>query len=245
MQALILAAGMGKRIEKYSVIKPKCMLDVGGLTLLERDVDAIKKAGIERLVMVVGYKSTLLTKFINERIQDLDICIVDNPVYETTNNIYTLYLARNEMLRDDTILLESDLVFDNDLISSLCHVTDSDMAVVDQYDPVWMDGTVVLLEQGKRISDFIPKKEINPQRIGAYYKTVNIYKFSKEFSREIYMPDLCHEVESGNVNQYYETVLGKITRKTGPCLNAFLMNGRKWYEIDTEGDLNAATAMFS
>jgi len=244
MQALILAAGMGKRIEKYSVIKPKCMLDVGGFTLLERAVDAIKKAGIGRLVIVVGYKSTLLTGFVNDRIKDLDICIIDNPLYETTNNIYTLYLARNEMLRDDTILLESDLVIDNNLISSLCYETDTDMAVVDQYDPAWMDGTVVLLEQEKLISDFISKKEINPERIGTYYKTVNIYKFSKEFSRDIYMPSLCHEIENGNVNQYYETVLGKITEKTGPCLTAFKINGQKWYEIDNEDDLIAAKSLF-
>ncbi len=244
MQALILAAGMGKRIEKYSSLKPKVMLDVGGFSLLERAVDAIKKARIERLVIVVGYKSTLLTSFVNERIKDLDICIIDNPLYETTNNIYTLYLARNEMLRDDTILLESDLVFENNLISSLCYATDADMAVVDQYDPVWMDGTVVLLEKRKLISDFIPKKEIDPKRIVAYYKTVNIYKFSKEFSRDIYMPALCSEIESGNFNQYYEAVLGKITEEKGPCLAAFLMNGRKWYEIDKEDELNAANALF-
>lgn len=244
MQALILAAGMGKRIEKYSVIKPKCMIDVGGFSILERAVDAIKRAGIERLVLVVGHKSTLLTEFVNDRIKDLDICFIDNPIYETTNNIYTLYLAREEMIRDDTILLESDLVFENNLISSLCHEADTDMAVVDQYDPVWMDGTVVLLEKEKLISDFIPKKEINPKQIDEYYKTVNIYKFSKEFSRDIYMPALCHEIESGNVNLYYEAVLGKITEETGPYLAAFIMNGRKWYEIDNEDDLNAANALF-
>lgn len=244
MQALILAAGMGKRIEKYSVIKPKCMLDVGGFSLIERVADAIKKAGIERLVIVTGYKSTLLTGFVKERIKGLDVCIIDNPLYETTNNIYTLYLARNEMIRDDTILLESDLVFENNLISSICDVTDTDMAVVDKYDPVWMDGTVVLLEQGNLISHFIPKKEIDPNQVGRYYKTVNIYKFSKEFSRDKYLPALCHEIEIGNVNQYYETVLGKITEKIGPCLTAFLMNDRKWYEIDNEGDLNAATSLF-
>lgn len=245
MQALIPAAGLGKRIEKYSVIKPKCMLDVGGFSILERAVDAIKKARIDRLVIVVGHKSTLLTEFVNERIRDLDICIIDNPLYETTNNIYTLYLAREEMLRDDTILLESDLVFENNLISALCNEADTDMAVVDQYDPAWMDGTVVLLEKDKRIFDFIPKKEIDPKQIEAYYKTVNIYKFSKEFSHDMYVPALCHEIESGNVNQYYETVLGKITKKTGPCLTAFLMNGRKWYEIDNEDDLFAAKTLFT
>lgn len=243
MQALIPAAGMGTRIEKYSVIKPKCMLDVGGVSLIERAADALKNAGVERLVIVAGHKAELLTEFVNERIKDLDICIINNPLYATTNNIYTLYLARDKMLRDDTILLESDLIFENDLISSLCNASDADMAVVDRYDPDWMDGTVVSID-GKLITAFIPKKEINPEYIGSYYKTVNIYKFSKEFSRDIYMPALSHEIESGNVNQYYETVLGKITSGMGPTLAAFLMTGRKWYEVDNENDLKAAELLF-
>lgn len=243
MQALIPAAGMGTRIEKYSVIKPKCMLDVGGVSLIERAADALKNAGVERLVIVAGHKAELLTEFVNERIKDLDICIINNPLYATTNNIYTLYLARDKMLRDDTILLESDLIFENDLISSLCNASDADMAVVDRYDPDWMDGTVVSID-GKLITAFIPKKEINPEHIGSYYKTVNIYKFSKEFSRDIYMPALSHEIESGNVNQYYETVLGKITSGMGPTLAAFLMTGRKWYEVDNENDLKAAELLF-
>jgi len=245
MQALILAAGMGTRMGQYTERISKCMLSVGGISLIERAVTSLKNAGIERLIVITGYKSKLLSGFIRERISDIEINFIDNPIFATTNNIYTLYLARNEMVNHDTILLEADLIFGNNLILSLCQTPDPNMAVVDLYDPTWMSGTVVRLQKGKIVSSFIPKKEIDPMQIERYYKTVNIYKFSKEFSRDLFIPALSFDVESGNVNQYYETVLGKVTQNSGPCLSAFLMNGRKWYEIDDENDFNKAIKLFT
>lgn len=245
MQALILAAGMGTRLGKYTEKIPKCMLEINEISLVERVADSLVAAGIERLVVVAGYKSSILSLFIMERINKLQIEIIDNPRYATTNNIYTLYLARKEMLADDTILLESDLIFDIDLITSLCQDIHPDMAVLDKYDPEWMNGTVVKINQNKNITSFIPKKEIEAEQIKDYYKTVNIYKFSKEFSKDFLIPELCHEIDNGRVNEYYETVLGKITKTSGSCLTGLLMEGRKWFEVDDENDYNIAKNMFA
>jgi len=245
MQALILAAGMGTRLGHYTERISKCMLSVGGISLIERAVTSIKNAGINRLIVVTGYKSNVLSSFIGERIKDIKIDFIDNPLYETTNNIYSLYLAQYEMVKYDTILLEADLIFDEDLILSLCQTPEENMAIVDHYNPSWMNGTVVKLHDGYKISSFIPKRKFDPAQTERYYKTVNIYKFSKEFSRDLFMPALFFEIENGNVNQYYETVLGKITEDSGPCLTAFLMNGREWYEIDDENDFNNAKKLFT
>ncbi|MDI9567030.1 phosphocholine cytidylyltransferase family protein [Candidatus Brevifilum fermentans] len=244
MQAIIPAAGMGKRLGDNAENKPKCMIEISDLTLLERAAASLKGAGVTRLIVIVGFQSDLLQAFVNEKIVDIDTIIIDNPLYATTNNIYTLYLARQEMVKEDTILLESDLIFDHDLLSSLVQSQAEDMAVVDLYDPNWMDGTVVLLQNNEKISSFVPKSEIIPEKIVNYYKTVNIYKFSKGFSQKRFMPALTSAVENGDVNSYYETVLGEITKNYGPCLSAFKMNGRKWYEIDNEVDLAIAKSLF-
>jgi|LSQX01.1.fsa_nt_gb choline kinase len=245
MQALILAAGMGTRLGKYTEKIPKCMIEISNISLIERVAESLIAAGIERLVVVVGYKSSVLSTFIKDRLDKFHVDIIDNPLYATTNNIYTLYLARKEMIDDDTILLEADLIFANDLISSLCHDIYPNMAVIDNYDPKWMSGTVVEIDQAKSVTSFIPKKEIDIEKTTDYYKTVNIYKFSREFSKELLIPELCHEVERGQLNEYYETVLGKITKNLGPCLTGFLMEGRKWFEIDDENDYNIARKLFT
>ena len=114
MQALMLAAGMGRRLGKYTNNQTKCMVKVAGKTLLERTVEAIKEAGIKRFIIVAGYEAEKLIQYVQANITGLDIEFVINKDYATTNNIYSLYLARNYLTQDDTILLESDLIFEKE-----------------------------------------------------------------------------------------------------------------------------------
>ena len=121
------------------------MLRVGGRTLLERAVEALKQAGISKLILVVGYQAANLKKSVAEHIQGIEIEYVENPDFATTNNIYSLWLAREQLAADDTILLESDLIFEPGLIRSLVQHPAPDLATVARYEQ-WMEGTVTLLD---------------------------------------------------------------------------------------------------
>ena len=175
MQGLMLAAGMGKRLGKYTQGNTKCMLEVAGETLIERAVNALKSAGIHRLIMVVGYKSENLKNFIKQKIKDMEIIFIDNDNYDKSNNIYSLYLAKDWLEKDDTIMLESDLIFEDRMIQELVANKNKDVALVAKYEQ-WMDGTVVTIDSKNRITEFIEKKDFRFDRIDEYYKTVNIYK---------------------------------------------------------------------
>ena len=244
MQALILAAGMGQRMGKYTENHTKCMVSVAGKTILERLIDSIKYAGIEKLVMVIGYEAEKLREYIEERDFGLSIEYVYNYDYKTTNNIYSLYLAREYLKRDDTILLESDLLFDREIVRKVVSQKQPNMVVVAKYEH-WMDGTVVVLDEKKNIMDFISKTDFRYDEAHSYYKTVNIHKFSKEFSDRQYIPFLEAYIKAYGVNQYYEQVLKIFAHIHHSELSAYVLQNEKWYEIDDAQDLDIADTMFA
>jgi len=243
MQALMLAAGMGCRMGDHTGALAKCMIRINGQTLLERAVEALKLAGISKMVIVVGWNSTQLKKTIQSSINGMELEFIYNPDYATTNNIYSLYLAREQLGRDDTILMESDLVFDKELLRTVVQCPAQDLAVVSKYRP-WMDGTAVTLTENGTISAFIEKQDIEPQNADLYYKTVNIYKFSRGFSEQSYIPCLEEYIGTHGKSQYYEMVLKELTKAGGVRLNALILDPRKWYEIDTKEDFARATSLF-
>ncbi len=245
MQALMLAAGMGKRLGKYTNNNTKCMLPVAGKTLLERAADAVREAGIKKLILVTGFGEENLIKFAKETIKDLELIFVSNPDYYKTNNIYSLYLAKDYLCADDTILLESDLIYEKGLIKRMVEDERRDLAAVALYEP-WMDGTVTTIDENGSINDFIEKKDFDFSKTDKYYKTVNIYKLSKEFSKTKYVNFLESYIKAYGTNQYYELVLKAIIHFSDTSLNAFILkDSDKWYEIDDGQDLDIATAMFS
>ena len=243
MQGLMLAAGMGKRLGKYTKNNTKCMVKVGDKTLIERACEALKNAGINKLIMVVGYERDNLKKYINENIHDMEIIFVDNPDYAKSNNIYSLYLAKDYLASDDTILLESDLIYDYDLLKDVVNDKEKNAVAVAKYEQ-WMDGTVVTL-QNNYISDFIEKKDFKFDSIDNYYKTVNIYKLSKEFSSDVYIPFLEAYIKAYGLNEYYELVLKAIAHLSRSNLKACDVSKYNWYEIDDGQDLDIASCMFT
>lgn len=244
MQGLMLAAGMGKRLGKYTKGNTKCMLNVAGKTLIERAVDALKNVGINRLVMVVGYKSENLKKFINENIKDMEIVFIDNPDYDKSNNIYSLYLAKEWLEKDDTIMLESDLIYENKMIEELVKDKNKNVALVAKYEQ-WMDGTVVTLDDKNRITSFVEKKDFKFDRTDEYYKTVNIYKLSKEFSKNEYIPFLETYMKAYGLNEYYELALKAIAHLSRSDLKALPIKNIKWYEIDDAQDYDIVNCLFA
>ena len=244
MQALMLAAGMGKRLGAYTNNQTKCMVKVGGRTLLEHAADALRLAGIRKFVIVAGYESEKLIAFAKEKLSDFDLDFVVNRDYATTNNIYSLYMARDKLQEDDTILLESDLIYEPTLIRQLVEAEAPNMVAVAKYEQ-WMDGTVTLLDDNGVIREFIEKKDFSFASADRYYKTVNVYKFSKAFSADQYVPFLCAYIRAYGENQYYEMVLKALAHLPFAGLRAFEMGDMKWYEIDDVQDLDIANTLFA
>ena len=243
MQAIILAAGMGRRLGELTGDNTKCMLKVNGVRLIDRALECLYQVGISRLILVVGYKAKNVIDYVGYDYKGMKIIYVENPIYDKTNNIYSLYLAKDYLLADDTILLESDLIYETDVVKRLVMEEYPNLALVDKYES-WMDGTVVTLNAENKIKNFIPKKHFSYSDIDKYYKTVNIYKFSKEFSATHYVPFLKAYSQALGNNEYYEQVLRVITLLDDSPLKALPLNGEKWYEIDDIQDLDIASSMF-
>ena len=189
MQAIILAAGMGRRLGKLTADDTKCMVRLGGVPIIDRMISQIISNGINKITLVVGYKADHLIEHLSGRFPDVEIGFIRNTIYDKTNNIYSLSLAKDLLMEDDTILLESDLVFEDGILKKILDNDYPDLALVDKYES-WMDGTMVKLGEDNTIVNFISKKAFDFGEADKYYKTVNIYKFSKSFSRGKYVPFL-------------------------------------------------------
>jgi histidinol-phosphate/aromatic aminotransferase/cobyric acid decarboxylase-like protein/GTP:adenosylcobinamide-phosphate guanylyltransferase len=244
MQALILAAGTGSRLGKHTKENTKCMLEVNGHTLIMQALEILNNVGITKLILVVGYKKDNLTKHVGNQYKNIAIEYVENPIYDKTNNIYSLYLAKDKLAEDDTILLESDLLFEESILQRLLEDERPSLAVVDKY-AAWMDGTSVVLGDDDHILSFYSKSSFRFQDVGEYYKTVNIYKFSKNFSSKIYIPFLEAYSKAMGDNEYYESVLRVLTILDRHELRAMRLEGEKWYEIDDVQDKVNAEVIFA
>lgn len=244
MQALILAAGMGKRLGELTKGNTKCMVKVNGITLIDRVLGQLSKLSLDRIIIVIGYEGQKLKRYIGDRYMGKDIIYVENPIYYKTNNIYSLALAKDYLTQDNTILLESDLIFEDSIFDLLLNDPNPNVALVAKYES-WMDGTMVRLDKDNNIVNFVPKKAFRYEDIDLYYKTVNVYKFSKEFSLHQYVPFLNAYCEALGNNEYYEQVLRVITLLDNCNLKARPLEEQKWYEIDDIQDLDIAETVFA
>lgn len=244
MQILIPAAGMGNRLGTETAHKTKAMVEVNGKTLIERSLDIALEHPIERIILVVGYQKEKLKNLLGESYKGVEIVYVENNDYATTNNIYSVFLAKDYLCEDDTILIESDLIFEPKILQMLINNPTEDLALVDKYK-TWMDGTVVKISDDFSISHFISKADFNYIDIDEYYKTVNIYKFSKLFLNNVYVPFLEAYAKALGDNEYYEQVLKVIVNLDKKHLKALPLNGEKWYEVDDAQDLDTANLIFA
>ena len=245
MQAVILAAGMGRRLGELTKGNTKCMVEVNGVTLIDRLLGQLSGLDLNRVVIVVGYEGEKLINYIGDRFSDkFEIVFVNNPIYDRTNNIYSLALAREQLVEDDTILLESDLIFDDRMFSLILNNPYPNLALVAKYQS-WMDGTMVRIDEDCNIVNFIPKSAFKYSDVDQYYKTVNIYKFSKEFMVNKYLPFLDAYCSALGNNEYYEQVLRVICMLDNAELKALPITTEKWYEIDDVQDLDIAEALFA
>ena len=244
MQVIILAAGMGKRLGEYTKNNTKCMVPVNGTPLIDRLLRQLSRYTLNRVVIVVGYEGQKLMEYLGDEQHGLQIEYVNNPVYDKTNNIYSLALAKDKLTEDDTLLIESDLIFDDGIFDLMLENPFPNLALVAKYES-WMDGTMVKIDPDNNIVNFVPKAAFDYSETDTYYKTVNIYKFSKAFSRTKYVPFLEAYTKAVGNNEYYENVLRIISFLNSHDLKALPISNEKWYEIDDKQDLDIAEALFA
>ncbi len=236
---------MGRRLGDYTRDNTKCMVPVNGVKLIDRMLDQLSGLGLSRVIIVIGYKGDNLRNYIGGRYADtLDIQFVENPIYDKTNNIYSLSLVKEQMQQDDTLLIESDLIFSDRMFPMIINDPAPNIALVAKYE-TWMDGTMVKLDSEGNIVSFVPKKAFDYAEVDEYYKTVNIYKFSRDFCQTKYVPFLkAYAMAYGN-NEYYEQVLRVLTMVDTVELKGLPVGDEKWYEIDDIQDLDIAETLFS
>lgn len=244
MQAIILAAGMGRRLKNLTKENTKCMVKVGDTTLIERMLCQIDCHHLSRIVIVVGYQGNKLKDFIATLHIKTPVLYVYNDIFDKTNNIYSLALAKEYLCQDDTILFESDLIFEDSVLDVLLEDPRETLALVDHYQS-WMDGTCMMIDANDRIEMIVSQDNFKFSEAENYYKTVNIYKFSKDFSKSYYVPFLNAYMQVLGNNIYYEQVLKVITLLKNSPIRAKKLNGQKWYEIDDIQDLDIAESLFA
>lgn len=242
-RAVILAAGRGSRLRPLTEDIPKCLVEIGGESLLERALRALASQGISNAVIVIGYKGEVVRDRIGACFAGLDICYVEAPDYATTNNIRSLWDAR-DYLDQDILLLEADVVFDPAVIAALLMDSGSSAAVA-PYDRV-LSGTVVRRDGQGRVESFALRAD-QARKFNATdtFKTVNIYLLREELLRDQILPRLCAAIEAGHVQGYYESIFRDCVADGSLAdLAAVDVSASRWCEIDDERDRDAAEFLF-
>lgn len=245
MQAIILAAGMGRRLKQLTQDNTKCMVKVNSVPLINRVLKQLEKHALSQIVVVVGYESQKLISHIRSLPLKTPVVFVENPIYDKTNNIYSLSLAKDYLVKEDTLLLESDIIFEDSVLDCLLEDPREDLALVAKYES-WMDGTCLKLSEQDEIVDMISKNQFRFSDTAEYFKTVNLYKFSQSFSKTHYVPFLEAYTKALGNNEYYEQVLKVLVSLDDPVIKAKRLDeGQRWYEIDDIQDLDIAESLFA
>ncbi len=235
--ALLLAAGIGSRLQPLTLDAPKCLTEVGGIPILERLVNNLRAQGFKRLVVVIGHLGDRIQEFLQQHAADMQVDYVINPDYRTTNNIYSLWLARQQ-IREPFLLVESDLVFEEGMLDDMLQ---ADRMAVSSMLP-WMNGTTVELGSQGQVTAFRKGDDIHGD--ARQYKTVNIYSISLDSWNRI-EERLSRYVSAGMLGEYYEAVFAEMVAAGTLSFDAVFFDADLWYEIDTRANLRVAENLFA
>jgi histidinol-phosphate/aromatic aminotransferase/cobyric acid decarboxylase-like protein/CTP:phosphocholine cytidylyltransferase-like protein len=243
-RAVILAAGRGSRLHALTGDSPKCLTEIGGESILERALRALASLSVTEAVVVIGYMGAMVRNRIGSRFEGIDILYVEAPDYATTNNIRSLWDAR-DYLDQDLVLLEADVAFDATVVETLLAQSGSSAAVA-PFDPA-LSGTVVRRNSAGQVTSFVLGTEQGPQfDTKDTFKTVNIYVLREQLLREHFLPRLSNEIAAGHANKYYETILRDCVAdpKAEVDIAAVDVSASRWSEIDDARDLDVAEFIF-
>jgi histidinol-phosphate/aromatic aminotransferase/cobyric acid decarboxylase-like protein/GTP:adenosylcobinamide-phosphate guanylyltransferase len=245
MKALVLAAGVGRRMRPLTDSTHKTLLPIAGTTVLDRLLTSLRDCGVGQVCIVTGYRADELRQAVDERFADLDVQYVHNPDYDTTNNVYSMALALEHMqLDDDLVLIESDLIVDHRVIEQIVNTPYPNAALVDHYR-IGMDGTVVSIGPDNAISQVYPSyMQDDNFDLFDKYKTLNIYKFDRDFASTTFRQLLSFYARAIDANCYYELLLGVLIYMRAAKVYAELVE-HPWAEVDDPNDLAAAEFEFN
>lgn len=236
MQGIILAAGKGKRLGKYTEDIPKVLVDVNGTPLLLNALQRLYEQGVNEVIIVVGYMKEKIVHACGNEYHGMKITYVVNEQYETTNNVVSFYLA-TKYIQEDAILVEGDLLFGSNLLPRLLEKKHECNILVSKYNPDTMDGTVILAEGEKAKLLLVNRMQGADFDYSNVWKTVNVYMFGKEFLEKKLAPAVALYVNTGNLNSYYELVIGSLIYYGDSDISIVPISEEEWFEIDDEQDL--------
>jgi histidinol-phosphate/aromatic aminotransferase/cobyric acid decarboxylase-like protein/choline kinase len=238
-KAIILAAGAGRRLGGFTDIHPKPLLPVNGVPILGNCLKRLSECGVEEVVIVVGHFREQIEAFAGEASAGMRVRYVVSEQFRTTNNIYSLWLARHE-LNEDILLVEADILFDGALLPALQKADADNVAAVARFAR-GMDGTVVKLDDESFLTHLIEGREQGPGfDYACVYKTVNLYRLGREYLAEEFVPALEHAIQEGHTGDYYERLLKCTLARGRHRVLALDCTHMPWYEVDDHVDRAAA-----
>jgi len=233
MIAVILAAGMASRLRPLTDDRPKCLLQVGNRCLLQRTVDALVSAGIGELVVVTGYRGNMIRDFLNGHYRDVQFHFIDNPDYPTTNNIYSLWLTKSFVAGKDFILLDSDILFDPQIIKVM--LAEKKTALALNRHELGVEEIKVIVDSDNCVTEISKVCEISK----AVGESVGIEKMNADYSEALFA-ELAQMIEKEQqVNIFYERAFERLIAQ-GHQFRIIDTTDYFSIELDTVEDFNKA-----
>jgi len=233
MKAVILAAGQGTRIRAVHGERPKCLIEVEDKTILDHQIEGLLGAGINEIAIVVGYEKQQIIRHVRKRFgrRKPKIHFIENPAFAITNNIYSLWLAREWVGGDGFVCLNADVICDAQILNSALKTNALVSMIV---DPEWRDETMkVIISDGRvlRMSKKISKQEFSGTYIGitVFNQAINTRFFAK--MQEV--------IEAGRVNDFFNVAVQELVDE-GLRVGFTTTAGSPWAEIDDPLDLTFA-----
>ena len=237
LKAVILAAGIASRLYPITLNKAKCMVKVGGRPILDYQIRAYSAARIDEIIIVGGYRINQIKKHC-EKIRDINIRIIENKDYQTTNNMYSLHLAKEELEGNGFLLSNGDVIFDPRIIIDLIRSKISDSIVCDKKSKNEKHMMISISDSG-----YVNDININiPSSIGI--NSVSILKFSPGFSTLLFEEISNIINKENNLNVWFEIALQRLLKSKQLVIYPFDVGGKRWVEIDTYEDLIIAKKLF-
>jgi HAD superfamily hydrolase (TIGR01450 family) len=239
MEAVILAAGVGSRLRSITENKPKCMVKVSGMPIIEHQIKAYLNAGIDKVHVITGYKNDTVKDYL-ESYNKTRINVVFNKDYAKTDNMYSLFLTRKELFGKEFVLSNGDVVFDASIINDIVNQTPVDVIACDKgsFDDEAMK--IIVNKEGYITSI---SKQIPPD--SAFGNSLDLYRFSS-ISSEVFFSEITRIIElENNVNCWVEVGLERLLSNGQLKMRPFDISRRRWVEIDNMQDLLNADKVFS
>lgn len=246
-QAVILAAGLGSRLRPMTDTQAKPMVEVHGMPIIHNALHHLAAVGVEQATIVVGYRKETIKQSCGRNFAGIEITYTESSVFDRTGSAYSLWLARDTLLRADTFLIEGDVFFERAALDRLMSRRAENVAAVAPFDET-MEGSAVLLSDTGDIVEVRTRQTADDLRRNTgptLFKTMNLLRLAAGTLRDIVVPALDELVNDAETNVYTEQLLGRLIRDRGFKLGAARCDELRWYEIDSVADLQIAERIFA